>query len=297
MTPGYIERPLFFDCAGSALLGVLALPACAADVGVVIVVGGPQYRIGSHREFTLLARALAQAGVACLRFDLRGMGDSDGERVGFERAEPDIRAAVDVLCAHAPTVHRVVLWGLCDGAAASAFYAGRDARIAGLALFNPWVRTQAGEASTTLRRYYGSRILEREFWGKLVAGGVDVRAALAEALRTLRRAWSRPLRARAADDLPDRVAAGLARHCGPTLIALSGRDIVAAEFRLAATRNRALGAALARAGVTCKVFADADHTFSSARLRAVLARATLDWLRASFADAWRDDLAAAPARS
>jgi alpha/beta superfamily hydrolase len=45
---------------------------------VLVIVGGPQYRAGSHRQFTLLARSLAEQGFAVLRFDYRGMGDSTG---------------------------------------------------------------------------------------------------------------------------------------------------------------------------------------------------------------------------
>jgi pimeloyl-ACP methyl ester carboxylesterase len=152
---------------------------------VVVVVGGPQYRAGSHRQFTLLARALAAAGIPCLRFDLRGMGDSTGPRRGFEHAEADIRAAIDALCGAQPQVRKVVLWGLCDGATACSFYAPSDPRVAGVALFNPWVRTQAGAAAATLRTYYGARVLERQFWRKLLAGRVDVREAAGGAMHTL----------------------------------------------------------------------------------------------------------------
>lgn len=289
MNPGYVERPLFFECEGFALLGVIARPERAARVGVVIIVGGPQYRAGSHRQFVLLARALAQAGVACLRFDLRGMGDSEGPRTEFEHAHADIRAAVDALCGAVPIVEQVVLWGLCDGAAASALYAGSDRRVTGLALFNPWVRTDAGAAAATIRHYYGRRVLDRAFWRKLGAGGIDLPAALRGAWRTLRKAR----RAAAADesttgaaDLPARVAAGLTRHAGPTLVALSEHDLVAAEFRLAATRDALLAAALVRPGVSRHEIADADHTFSSAHLRGAAADTTIDWLRACFADAW-----------
>ena len=64
------EEAFFFDCDGDALLGVLARPAEPSAVGVVIVVGGPQYRVGSHRHFVLLARRLATAGHPTLRFDV-----------------------------------------------------------------------------------------------------------------------------------------------------------------------------------------------------------------------------------
>ncbi|MEO6566032.1 MAG: alpha/beta fold hydrolase, partial [Casimicrobiaceae bacterium] len=81
----------------------------------MIVVGGPQYRVGSHRQFALLARALARVGIPALRFDYRGMGDSEGDRRSFDEIDADIAAAIDTLCREAHLA-RVVLWGLCDGA-------------------------------------------------------------------------------------------------------------------------------------------------------------------------------------
>ena len=67
------EEALVFGCGGEALVGVLARPDAPAARGVLIVVGGPQYRAGSHRQFTHLARELARNGIASLRFDYRGM--------------------------------------------------------------------------------------------------------------------------------------------------------------------------------------------------------------------------------
>ena len=59
--------------------------ACAGPRGVLIVTGGPQYRAGSHRQFVLLARFLAARGMAVLRFDYRGMGDSEGAPRDYRR--------------------------------------------------------------------------------------------------------------------------------------------------------------------------------------------------------------------
>ena len=61
------ESAIAFACAGERLLGIVTRPQQAATTGVVIVVGGPQYRVGSHRQFVLLARDLAEAGYAVLR--------------------------------------------------------------------------------------------------------------------------------------------------------------------------------------------------------------------------------------
>ena len=93
------EEPLCIESQGERLIGVLHRPQTPGNLtrGVVVVVGGPQYRIGSHRQFVLLARSLAARGTPVLRFDLAGMGDSGGEFAGFERSAADIRAAIDAL--------------------------------------------------------------------------------------------------------------------------------------------------------------------------------------------------------
>ena len=51
----FVERALTFDCCGERLVGVLAEPAAFSKLGLVLVVGGPQYRVGSHRQFVLNA--------------------------------------------------------------------------------------------------------------------------------------------------------------------------------------------------------------------------------------------------
>ena len=110
------ERALAFSCGDAWLYGVLTLPAQCARKGVLILVGGPQYRAGSHRQFTLLARSLAANGVPVLRFDYRGMGDSEGEARTFEDVEDDLLCAIDKFLVEVPSVSEVVIWGLCDAA-------------------------------------------------------------------------------------------------------------------------------------------------------------------------------------
>ena len=79
------EDAVVFQCEGASLVGILHVPEREpARIGVLVIVGGPQYRVGSHRQFVLMARSLAQSGYAVLRFDYRGMGDSDGEMRTFE---------------------------------------------------------------------------------------------------------------------------------------------------------------------------------------------------------------------
>ena len=170
-----LERPIVFPCEGAWLSGVVHRGAPGARRGVVIVVaGGPQYRVGAHRQFVTLARLLAGQGYPVLRFDLRGMGDSSGAYLGYQHSEPDIRAAIDALQAAAPGVTEVVPFGECESASGILFYAHRDARVVGAALANPWVRTQEGQAEVILKHYYRDRLLSREFWKQLLRGRLQV---------------------------------------------------------------------------------------------------------------------------
>lgn len=164
------ERALRFQCEGDGLLGILHAPAGTAQApGVLIIVGGPQYRVGSHRQFTLLARGLAARGHAVMRFDYRGMGDSDGEPRNFEELDADIRSAIDEFLGQVPGLGAVVLWGLCDGATAALLAADHPA-VKGLVLANPWVHTERGQAQAVMRHYYFQRLLQRSFWQKVLGG-------------------------------------------------------------------------------------------------------------------------------
>jgi exosortase A-associated hydrolase 1 len=168
----YQETGVVFECEGESLVGVLATPdhgPSAGDGAVVLLVGGPQYRVGSHRLFTVLMRTLASAGYPSLRFDFRGMGDSTGLKRGFEEVSGDVAAAIDAVQRHCPHIRRIVLFGLCDGASAALIYlsVAHDPRIRGLCLVNPWVRSDVGLSRVHVKHYYARRLVQREFWRKL----------------------------------------------------------------------------------------------------------------------------------
>ena len=254
----------------------------ASDLGVVVVVGGPQYRAGSHRQFVLLARHLAAAGFPVLRFDVRGMGDSEGAQRGFESLTPDIAAAIAALCAQQPKVRRVVLWGLCDGASAALLYlhAKPDARVQGLVLLNPWVRSEASLARTHVKHYYRQRLLQGEFWRKLLTGGV-AQAALSGLLGNLRkvRTPGGDGNAGAAQDFQQRMAAAWRAFPGRILLVLSGNDYTAREFQEFIKADPAWAGATQRPGLTVHEAAGADHTFSRIADRLALELVTARWLQ------------------
>ena len=268
-----------FDCAGDRLYGVASVPPAPAARGAVIVVGGPQYRAGSHRQFTLLARALAGEGIAALRFDVRGMGDSEGTARPFEDIGTDLDAAVTAFMQQVPALREVVLWGLCDGASAAALYAARDPRVTGLALLNPWVRTEAGAATATIKHYYRARLFDKTFWQKLASGKFDAGAAVRSAWGLAKTALA-PAPASSAIALPEQVYQGLAGFKGKLLVMLSGADLTAQEFLDASASTDNWRALMAQARVTRHLLDGADHTCSRRDWHDQVAAWTAAWLRA-----------------
>ena len=277
------ESACSFACEDDRLIGILHPAPEPADVLVVIVVGGPQYRVGAHRQFVDLARRLAALGWPVFRFDYRGMGDATGDLGGFETVDADIRAAIDTGLARSGA-RRVVLWGLCDGASAIAFYAGSDSRVAGIVLANPWVRTETGAAQARLKSYYSRRLVSPGFLAKLVRGRVDLPSALAGVVASLGAAVRRKIGlSHTADDLPTRIADGLARFAGNVLILLSDRDLTADEFRQVAAENawRARASGNDRSVHQTVTLSGADHTFSQPGNPEAAAQATVQWLHAT----------------
>jgi exosortase A-associated hydrolase 1 len=268
------EEVLEMRCEGEQLVGILHRPLQPGGLGLVIIVGGPQYRVGSHRQFIHLARHVATAGHAVLRFDCRGMGDSTGEFPGFEQIGPDVGSAVDALFQAAPGLQGVVLWGLCDAASAALFYAPTDARVRGVALANPWVRTEETLARTVLRHYYLRRLFSRDFWRKLLTGGVRPAAVAGDLAGNLRAGLREAV---PGVNYVERMRLGLAAFGGPVLELLSGRDTTAAEYESVAA-TPAWQRLVGRPGVERHRVAEATHTFSTAAWRDEVAERTLRWM-------------------
>lgn len=274
------EHAITFECEGSHLIGILHEPAATRSrIGIVIVVGGPQYRVGSHRQFVLMARAFAEGGWPVLRFDYRGMGDSSGLPHAFEQVGADIRAAVDAFIKHCQDLHGVLLWGLCDAASAILMYGSTDPRVCGLVIANPWVRTVGGEARTYLRHYYLRRLLQRSFWRKMLSGGVNPLKAATDLAGTVAQAGTASADASTTSSgFIDRMRSGLSRFKGPTLVLISEHDLTAQEFVDLYTRDRRWNAIVETPLVKTVRLPGADHTFSTRHSLSEATRKCMDWI-------------------
>ena len=291
-----LEIPVTFLSDDRQLIGILHQTDRVEHRGVLIVVGGPQYRVGSHRQFLLLARYLARHNIPVLRFDYHGMGDSDGDEANFESVDNDICSAIDTFFKYVPELTEVVIWGLCDAASAALLYAYRDHRIYGLVLLNPWVRTETTMARTYLRHYYVKKIVDPSFWKGLFRGDVNIRKAtgsfaqaigaavgqeetpaLAEKLITFRENQS----SKSANVVPytSRMLQGMSKFKGHVLFILSGDDLTAAEFKDTVAGSRRWRKLIRRPTVTWYDFPESNHTFSRREWRDRVAQWTLEWLK------------------
>jgi exosortase A-associated hydrolase 1/exosortase A-associated hydrolase 2 len=290
------EKPLVFECEGEELVGILNIGSPSADTAVLVVVGGPQYRVGGHRQYVRLARFLGGEGIPVLRFDYRGMGDSSGEWRGFESIGMDIARAIDVLQQTVPNVKNIIIWGLCDAATAACSYAATDKRVKGLVLLNPWVYSTQGRARAYLKYYYPKRLLSGQFWRDLLMGKLDVTVALKSMFRDFQQAKSTVDRCEkepqglrvdgnggveqsaAPVNFAAKFRQSLARLNQPVLLVLSGDDLTAAEFRNAIATDLKLRNLLAHSRVTRRELPEADHTFSRHVWRDQVAQWTVEWI-------------------
>ncbi len=288
------ESTFTIEGSKGPLVAILHRPVATAHAAtraiVMVVGGGPQYRVGGHRQLTLWARRLSEAGYPVLRFDHIGMGDSPGDFEGFTALDDDIRCAIDRLVVECPDVREVVLWGECSAASAALYYAYRDPRVTGAVLLNLWVRTRALAAQATLRYYYLQRLMQPSFWRKLVKGQLNLLTSAKSAVELVQQARqlgptrpaeaSNSLNAAIPRSLPltEGLLLGLNRFKGRLLMVQSGRDLIAREFDVIVKASPAWQQALADHGTRRHDLAEGDHTFSSAAQRDQVVRWALDWL-------------------
>jgi exosortase A-associated hydrolase 1 len=279
----YSEQVVVFNCGADRLVGITATPELAADVGVLILVGGPQYRVGSHRQFTLLARSLAEAGVASMRFDYRGMGDSEGKKSEFDETEEDISAAIDALIENTPGVSRVVLWGLCDAASSALIFAHRHPTVTGLMLLNPWVHSGDYSPQVKLAHYYGPSLSKRHQWRRLLSGQIRLIPAFMElakdSLALFGKNSQRTDRESSSRSFVQVMLEGLEQFQHGILIVLSEADLTAREFSTLIAQDEAWKTATSKPAVSINTLTGADHTFSQKPWQEEVSRLTIEWVK------------------
>jgi exosortase A-associated hydrolase 1 len=188
-----------FPCGESTLGGTF--DDGPRKTGLLMVTGGTEIRVGAHGGMARLAAEVAGVGFPTLRYDRRGVGDSDGEDPGYAQSAPDIMAGVREFRRRRPDVTRIIGCGLCDGATALALH-HRSAGLDGLILANPWtVEPEQGlPPPAAIKKRYAQRLLSVGGWKRLLTGKIDYRAAV-RGVVSLARSADRTLSAAVASEL------------------------------------------------------------------------------------------------
>lgn len=214
------RRHFTFHYEGCTLAATL--DEASGNTGLLIVSGGNEIRSGSWTGQAQLSARIAAHGYPVMRFDRRGIGDSEGDNAGFRHSAADISAAMAAFRSEVPHLRRIVAFGNCD--AASALMLGQGLGADGLLLANPWTIEQqdAPPPPAAVRAHYLQRLKDPRALLRLFTGRIALRG-LVKSLADITRKTEQTSLARD-------VAAGLAGFSGPYVILLASRDRTAQTF-------------------------------------------------------------------
>jgi pimeloyl-ACP methyl ester carboxylesterase len=293
------ETAVAFGPARS-LIGILCQPIGAVSGGnaVVFLNTGANSHIGGGRASVHHARELAARGVASLRMDTRGLGDSPWTEEGALSAihhverRVDVSAAIDAL--RDMNFEGVSIVGVCSGGFLAFQTAIEDPRVDRILLANPrfWLPPTAQELADPMRGLYGSaasygnRLMKRETWARVLKGEIKpssmVKIARELAMRGLKRPLTLAERRWAAltgreikrGELIDQLDRLKARECAVTLVLSEGDPARERLASLLPDRDFAALDGLMR----ITVVEGADHAFVMQRTRAEFQAMLWDFL-------------------
>lgn len=192
----FTEEAIEFPSGEHTLSGVLNIPAlpegqARPKLGVVFANAGSRGRLGNTFQYARYARSFAAEGVASLRFDPHGVGDSEGRLDAMEtpnylrtvqhgRFVADLRAAIAVFDARFRP-DKLLVFGICGGSFNALIAAGEDPAVDGAillalpTLLEPIKETEAdvvpaGYAWDYLVTAYSKKILDPQSWMRLIRG-------------------------------------------------------------------------------------------------------------------------------
>jgi pimeloyl-ACP methyl ester carboxylesterase len=280
MGGAFNERAVHFGRAAS-LLGILSRPPSEIPVrgpAVVLLNTGIAHRIGHHRMYVTMARELAALGHLVFRFDFSGIGDS-APRAGalspVDAHQADVSEALDWLTASCD-VHEVILIGLCAGAEIALRYGHSDKRVTGLVLLDPTIPP----TTRFYANYIGRRLTDLRSWWSFVRGrGLIWEASIGRARSAFGRAPSQSADAggqEARSELAQLYLKSFDRKLNLLVVVTGG----ALEGRYREQLFDAFPDIPLKDWVSLEYYRDADHTFTSAEIRAALQELILGWIKA-----------------
>lgn len=267
-----MRRMIAFDCKGDRLAGTL--DEADGKTGLLIVSGGNEIRSGAYAGQAAMAQHFAALGYPVLRYDRRGVGDSEGVNEGFETTADDIAAAVKAFRAEVPHMRRLVAFGNCDAATALALF-HPDTAIDALIMANPWVIEATSEDNTptppsaaAIRARYLSRLKNPRSLLDLLTGKIDL-GKLAGGLR-------KAAQKEEASGLAQRLAIAFSDSERPVYVLIAARDTTALAF-MGSWKGNLFDLARKSCRIRLSSFDTASHSFADESAKT--------WLYAQIADA------------
>ena len=260
------------------LSALLELPDGDVCGGVVIVHGWGGCRIGPHRILVEAARSLNARGLATLRFDLGGRGQSEGDPLAtdLDAMIDDATAAVDALRERIGALP-VRMLGMCSGGnvalATAALHSGVDA----VATWSTYPfqeqkrgKQEAGRRGHLLKVYLG-KALRPSTWMRLVRGRINLKLVRRVLFRKAEQQGEggRNLHRSRRD-----VIGPLTRYAGRVLFVYGGKDPEAGEaetvFRAFCEENNI--------SANFQTVEGANHNFYSLGWKQQVIEKTTEWL-------------------
>ena len=225
--PRIHRRLLAIACGTERLMASLDLPDAPPKAALLIVSGGNEIRAGAFAGQASLAAAIAAQGYGVLRYDRRGVGDSEGENGGYASGLADIDAAMAALRREVSSATRIVAMGNCDAASALMLAGGAGADA--LVLSNPWTIIDETQGAAdmpvqALRAHYRARLTNFAAIKRLLTGQIPLGKLFGSLLGAARTPANAP------NALAQAMAQGLALFDGRARILLATRDRTAQAF-------------------------------------------------------------------
>lgn len=258
------ETALPFTTDGQQLHAVLSEPAdrTPATGTLILYNAGAIRRIGPNRMWTEAARRWSARGLAVLRVDLEGIGDSTGDGSPYSAGDESFYTKELVAQARAALAladdrglpGRFVLAGLCSGAFWAFHAALADPRVEAVAAFNPrmLIFDPHAEARRDVRRLRA--IVSRAGLRSMLCRK-DKLARLHRLVRSLPGQSLRMVTARSRDDPLSPALSAMGRRGQQVHLAFSGDEPL--DHELAARPGHA---ALAGMGVQLHRLPSSSHT-------------------------------------
>ena len=274
-----MEEIVSFESHGAMLRGILGRPETPRGIAAILIHGWSGYRIGPQRLLVHAGRLLNHRGVATLRFDLRGRGESDGEidAACLDGMIDDARAALEFLIGRT-SPDRVAAIGICSGGNVAIGAATLDPRVDRLALWSTLPFIPQKRAADQMRRKAGysveyfRKLFRRETWRKLLRGAINF--GMIRRVLFGKGDLKKNDEGRNPKDSSRDIMAAFAQYRGEALFAYGGNDPEAPgarEVYESFCRARGIPSEFV-------IVEGANHNFYSERWRQELLESTANWL-------------------